>query len=362
MKTFKKIIISSGGTGGHVIPAINLGNFLIDKGYKCVLFIDKRGLKYSGLFRGEIYLINSSHMSGNLIYKIKSLFNLFIGFIKSLILLIKFRPNYFFSFGSYATLMPTSAILILKIFFKIDIFIHEQNSVIGRVNKLFLPFAKIFFSNFKTLKNLNTRYLKKKIHSGTPIYNQNKLIKNYDIKKIPGKIVIFIYGGSQGSIPLNNIFIKMLNKLDKGALDKIQIIIQSPKKMHIYLTNIFKDLNINYKVKEFYSNIEEILSFTDLAITRAGAGTINDLINYSVPSILIPLPNSANNHQFFNAKFIVDRNGAILLNEKNLDTNINSNIFMELINNQNKRGIMVVELKKIIIPNANEIILSNIYK
>ena len=76
----KKIIICSGGTGGHVIPSVNLGNFLIDKGYNCILILDKRGEKYSNFFKGKIYTINSAHLSGNILFKFKSILHLMTRF------------------------------------------------------------------------------------------------------------------------------------------------------------------------------------------------------------------------------------------------------------------------------------------
>ena len=79
----KRFLICSGGTGGHVIPAVNFGNFLIDRGYECSLILDKRGAKYSNGFKGKIFLIYSSHLSGNIFFKIKSIFFLFFGFSRA---------------------------------------------------------------------------------------------------------------------------------------------------------------------------------------------------------------------------------------------------------------------------------------
>jgi len=357
----KKIIICSGGTGGHVIPSVNLGNFLIDKGYNCILILDKRGEKYSNFFKGKIYTINSAHLSGNMFFKFKSILHLMIGFIQSLSIIFRFRPKNFISFGSYATLMPLFVILIFKTFTNIHIHIHEQNSVIGKVNSFFLPFAKNLFTNFFVIKNVNTKYLKKKIHVGLPSNNLN-LKKNFKVTKKHKKINIFIFGGSQGSVPLINKFTLMLKNLNTKSVSNIKLFVQAQKKMHIELITIFQNLNLDFELKEFFINIHEILSLTDLAISRAGAGTVNDLINYTIPSIIIPLPHSINNHQYYNAKYLFKKKATILLDENNFNVEINSNILEELINNIDKRNIMIGELKKINIPNANKIMLLNIKK
>ena len=150
----KKIVIFTGGTGGHVIPAVNFGNYVIDQGHQCVLFVDKRGSLYSNKFKGQIHIIKSSHFKGSILFKIKSLLKLLSSFIQCLFLIIKIKPNACLSFGSYAAFAPLFITILLKIFIKINIYIHEQNTVIGKVNLIFLPFADTFFTNFKFIINL----------------------------------------------------------------------------------------------------------------------------------------------------------------------------------------------------------------
>jgi len=250
-------------------------------------------------------------------------------------------------------------VLIFKVFTKINIHIHEQNSVIGKVNSFFLPFAKNLFTNFYIIKNVNKKYLKKKIYVGLPS-NDINFKKKIKVAKKHNKVNILIFGGSQGSIPLINKFILMLKSLDTKSVSNIKLFVQAQKKMHVELIAIFQNLNLEFELKEFFINIHEILSLTDLAISRAGAGAVNDLINYIIPSIIIPLPHSINNHQYYNAKYLFEKKATILLDENNFNIEINSNILEELINDIDKRNIMIGELKKINIPNANQIMLSSI--
>ena len=137
----KKILICTGGTGGHVIPAVNFGNFLINKGFECCLILDQRGNKFSKNFNGKIFIIRSSHLSGNIFYKFNSLIDLLIGFVQSLFFLNKIKPNICIGFGSYATFMPLTALFFYKLFKNINLYLHEQNSVVGKVNLFFLPFS-----------------------------------------------------------------------------------------------------------------------------------------------------------------------------------------------------------------------------
>ena len=356
-----RIIICTGGTGGHVIPAVNFGNFLIEKGYNCILMVDQRGKIFSNSFKGKIYIINSAHLSGNLLFKIKSILKLTLGFVESLFIIAKFKPKKFISFGSYATLMPLSVVIILKLLFKINIYIHEQNSVIGKVNSLFLQFTEVFFTNFNLTKKINKKYENKIFNVGLPSNNINYQIISKPLAHIK-ETVIFVYGGSQGSTPLINNVLLMLRKINLESTNKIYLYVQAQKKIHHKLHEVLKNLNLAYELKDFYNNIDEILSLTNLAITRAGAGTINDIIRHNIPSILIPLPHSINNHQYYNAKSLSDLMAAIIFDENDFDITKNSDILVDLINNHNERDAMRNRLSKINIPNANEKMLSAIRK
>ena len=137
-----KVLLITGGTGGHVIPAENLANFLSNHNINCNILLDPRGYKYLNNFNGKIHIINSSNLNGNLYNKLFGLINLFIGFVKSFFIILFYKPNIVISFGSYASFFPMLSCLLLKLFFKINIFIHEQNSVLGRTNSFFFIFCK----------------------------------------------------------------------------------------------------------------------------------------------------------------------------------------------------------------------------
>ena len=131
------IILITGGTGGHVIPAINFANYLLEKKIYCTVLVDKRGFKYINNFKGKIHIIKSSNLNGNFFLKFFGITNILFGFITSLFLIISIKPNKVISFGSYASFPPMFCCTILKLFYKLDIFIHEQNSVLGRTNRFF---------------------------------------------------------------------------------------------------------------------------------------------------------------------------------------------------------------------------------
>jgi len=356
MKKYNSILICTGGTGGHVIPAVNFGNYLIFKGYRCSLMLDKRGIKYAKDFKGNIISIQSSHLAGNFLFKAKSSFSLFIGLIQSIYYIAKIIPRHCISFGSYASFTPLLVSIFFKLIKKIDIHIHEQNSVMGKVNLFFLPYANNVFTNFEFTNNIKQEFQHKTYHVGLPYLLKNKILfDKLDINR--EKIIIFIYGGSQGSIPMLKCFLSMFNELTKKEIEKTQLIIQSPHQLALKVNTALTELNAEYQLKDYYNNIHEILKKTDLAITRAGAGTINDLISYQIPSILFPLPHSMNNHQIKNAEYLEKKQCAFIMHENSINKNKNLEILRNLINDFKKRATMKKALGNIRLPNANELML-----
>ena len=315
---------------------------------------DKRGIRYANNFKGNIISIKSSHLSGNLYFKIKSILNLIIGFVQSIYYISKLMPRHCISFGSYASFMPLLVSTVFKSIKKIDIHIHEQNSVMGKVNLFFLPYSNNIFTNFEHINNIKNKFYHKTYHVGLPSVLKKKILFNkLDTNK--QKITIFIYGGSQGSISIILCFLLMFNDFTSHEIKKIKLIIQSPHALsHKVKTNL-NNLNAEYELKEYYSDIHDILKKTDLAITRAGAGTINDLIVYQVPSIIFPLPHSMNNHQIRNAEYLAKKQCAIIMNENIFDKNKNIKILRNLIEDYKKRETMKKALNNILIPNANEL-------
>ena len=140
----KKFLLITGGTGGHVIPAVNFGNYLINKNIDCSIIVDKRGYKFIDNFNGQVYVISSSNLYGGIFQKILGIMLLFFGFIKSFFKIITIKPNKIISFGSYASFFPMLSCVLIKSLYKSNIYIHEQNSVLGKTNKFFF---KSFIKN-----------------------------------------------------------------------------------------------------------------------------------------------------------------------------------------------------------------------
>ena len=311
-----KILILTGGTGGHVIPAVNFFNYIKTNSNNVFLLSDNRGYQYiTNIDKKNIFKIYSSHLTGNITYKLLGLIKLLIGFLQSLIIFTKLRPKTIVSFGSYASFAPLICFIFFKFFFKTKLYLHEQNSLIGQTNKLFSKQANKIFVNFdKEYPSLHN-YKNKIFVVGLPQKKINEN-SNYKQRKKENNINFLIFAGSQGSLDVLNYFSKITNEIKKlPNTKKINFIVQCPMKMQNQIKILLTNNNFNFEIKTFFNNFEDILYKTNIALCRSGAGTINDLINYKIPAIILPLPSSKNNHQFENAK-ILSKIGCVILADK----------------------------------------------
>ncbi len=351
----KKVVIFTGGTGGHVNPGENFGKYLIKNKFNCTMICDYRGLKFIKDFDGKIIQISASHLSGNFFHNFIGIIKLFFGFFYSVFLIIKLKPDIAISFGSYASVCPSLAVCLMKFIRNIEYYIHEQNSIIGRSNSFFAKFANKIFVNYDINYKIDKHILSKIYVVGLP-QNINKYNINTLEKKHSVKFTIFIYGGSQGSFFIMNFLEQILKILDVDTLKDFYFVVQCPDEYKNKITKLLKNLPSKYLLKNYFYNIDEILSHSNLLVSRAGAGSIDDIIKYQIPSIIIPLSSSKDNHQEKNASILSKLNCILIVNEKKTEIS-NIKIFIKKIlkNYKNKK-----KFEKIIYKDANEIMFKMI--
>ena len=306
-----KVLILAGGTGGHVYPALSVAKEFKRNEFS-ISWIGKKDSLESTFSKSESFHFISLDTKGfkgkNLLGKIVSLIYLEINVIKSIFIIKKIKPDIVFSTGGYVTLAPALASLILSI----PLFIHEQNSVPGLVNRILNRFSKLTFEAFPDSFKKSS-----KIHTvGNPV--RSGIIKNPSTEaKKKEHFNILVLGGSQGSKQLNEIVLKAFkNKIipshwrlvhQTGDLDKSSVV------------DIYSKQSFSYEVVSYIEDIGRAYHESDLVVGRSGAMTVSEICCSSKPSILFPLPWAADNHQYFNAKFLEDKKASILL-DSSLDS------------------------------------------
>ena len=336
----KNIIIVTGGTGGHIYPAITFGKYLTKKYFKVTFITDKRGLANKNLSSLKPYLINVKGFAGKTVYqKIISISLIFISFLKSLIFLLNKKTDLVLGFGSYVQVPVILAAKILHI----KIILHEANLVLGNANKYLWNFAKVRAAAFNIINSSKHFAI-----VGMPVRNEIEILAKriYKSPKKSKKINILILGGSLGAQILSRNMCSQMCMLPENIKKRLHINHQVKEEDIIYISKKYKKNQISANVQLYFHEIHKQFKYTTLVICRAGASTIAENLVTGLPAIYIPLANSINNHQKHNAQMISRLNAGRMILENEISKNkflelliklFNSKILLEEISNNCKR-------------------------
>ncbi|MGD6858438.1 MAG: UDP-N-acetylglucosamine--N-acetylmuramyl-(pentapeptide) pyrophosphoryl-undecaprenol N-acetylglucosamine transferase [Enterobacteriaceae bacterium] len=303
----KKIIIVSGGTAGHIYPAIDIALYMLKKSWEVLIItsknrIEKRLFKEYNL---EIEYLSILFSKIKIIRYIYSLLNVILLSLRIKSIFKCWKPDVILGMGSYVSF----PILLLGKIFRIPITLHEQNKIVGKANYYL---SKITCKNFQAYSNT----IKNGITVGNPIRKNILKIKPLykRILKRKGLLRLLIVGGSQGSKILNKIVPKVAKKLKNKFIFWHQTGLSSKNcVIKKYLLNKVKVK----KVEEFIRNIFISYTWADIIICRAGAITVSELVSVKLPAIFIPFIHS-DNHQYLNIYDLLERNCVFVIKEKNL--------------------------------------------
>ena len=317
----KKVLISTGGSGGHVIPAITIYNHLKNT-CETLISTDQRGLAYLNK-NYNVVVINTPKLNNFFLLPFSFIKILFLT-VKSFFLLKDNNISTLISTGGYMSLPLCLAAKILGI----KIFLIEPNMVLGRANKFFLNFSKKLICYSKNLINLPSGN-NQKLTTIKPLIRKEYYELGTYLKK-DNLFTIIIIGGSQGA----KIFDELLNKsfVSIAKVVSLKIIHQTSDKNINFLRNFYSQNNIENKVFSFDHNINEILKQGDLCITRAGASSLAELSFLNIPFVAIPLPSSKDNHQYENAKYYKEKECCWIIDQKSFDDQKFEKFLLELIN------------------------------
>lgn len=340
-----KIFIVAGGTGGHVFPALAVYNKLNESSDKKATFItDSRGQRFLKLEINQKKLCIKASNAG-LIKKLTAIITLGVAFLQSIYLILTLRPNSIVGFGGY----PTFPMILAAFILRKKIYIHEQNSVLGKANKLGAKFAKKIFLSFEDTKQLNSEYEHKTILIGNPVRKEIERLYSEPYQNIRqgDKINILVIGGSQGSNIFNDVVPEAILKLPPEIKSRINIVQQVRKDSIDAVKKKYEEGNVSCKIAGFFDDIAKELKVAHLVICRSGASTIAELAVSGKPAIFVPLKNSAHNHQKINAEYLVDKDSALMLEEKEFDKGNLVKILEEFIVSDSKLQTYSANIRKL---------------
>ncbi len=334
----KKILIASGGSGGHIIPATVFYD-LLKNNFHTIISSDKRGINYLNKKKYNLKIINTPQIFNKKFYIMIKFIMVFILFIRSVFYLKKERINKIISTGGYAPI----PLCLASIFLKIDLFIYEPNLVIGKSNRFFLKKCKKIFIHSNKIQNFPKKF-RKKIVTLSPLARSEFYQKKKTISKL---FKILVIGGSQGAKIFDNIFHKIFFEISKKI--KLKVIHQTKKNNLNFLRNFYKKNKISNEVFIFKNNIFDSIRNCDLCITRSGASTLGELFILKVPFLTVPLPNSVDNHQYENGKYYLKKGCCWMIDENKISYNSLSKLIKKIIldrKNFNKKKSTLIRLNR----------------
>jgi UDP-N-acetylglucosamine--N-acetylmuramyl-(pentapeptide) pyrophosphoryl-undecaprenol N-acetylglucosamine transferase len=286
------IIFTGGGTGGHLVIAHSLAQIAKERGHK-VMFIgstsgqDRQWFGSSTLFNEVHFLETTGVVNKSGFGKFGALWKVFKALLTSRTLIRTFRADAVVSVGGFSA-APAALAAVAG---GVPLYIHEQNAVTGKLNRLLRPYAKRFFSSYEEGEN----------HCDYPVngrYFESARIRDSI------KTVIFL-GGSQGAKFINDLALEIAPWLQEGG---IHIIHQCGLKEEERVKDAYRALGIEAEVYGFTTQIAELCERSDFAVSRSGASTLWELCAAKIPAFYIPFPYAAADHQYHNARYIIDHN------------------------------------------------------
>ena len=362
-----KFIVSGGGTGGHIYPAIAIANELKSR------FPDAEFLFVGAQDKMEMqkvpqagYAIKGLWIAGlqrkltlqNLLFPVKLISSLW----KSRVIIKGFKPDVVIGTGGFAS----GPLLQMANSLNIPTVIQEQNSFPGITNKLLSKKANRICVAYENLERFFPK--DKMILTGNPVRQdlididskREEAIKYFNLDA--SKKTLLVLGGSLGARKVNQLIEKELPLFDSL---NVQIIWQCGKfyfdQYNKYNTNASQQSTTNIQVFAFIDRMDLVYAAADFVISRAGASSVSELSIVGKPVIFIPSPNVAEDHQTKNAKAIVDKNGALLLKENELDEKFNI-VFSDLVANENLQKQLSENIKKLAKIHATSDIVDEIVK
>jgi UDP-N-acetylglucosamine--N-acetylmuramyl-(pentapeptide) pyrophosphoryl-undecaprenol N-acetylglucosamine transferase len=331
----QRVLIAVGGTGGHVFPAVSLGRELAERGVEVIFvggglsnnkFFDKEQFKFREIKCGFLSTANPLQL-------LRGMLNVGQGMLEARKVLKEFQPDVVVGFGSFYTFPILSTAKLLSI----PIILHEQNAIPGRVNRLMSPYVACTAISMPDASKYLSGHV---VQVGMPLKLKTRFTKveaRQHYKLDPTAKTILIFGGSQGANAINQTMLKSLPDLKNCQVIHFTGNNEDTQRA----VEMYRGNKISSCVKDFETRMDCAWSAADLAITRSGASTIAEAIEYDVPLIMVPFAKAMDNHQEKNADFMIQTvGGGEKILEPHLRPDLLSKTIVELPHAQMKRSIM----------------------
>ncbi|MFC7498756.1 undecaprenyldiphospho-muramoylpentapeptide beta-N-acetylglucosaminyltransferase [Enterovirga sp. GCM10030262] len=305
-------VLAAGGTGGHMVPAHALAEELIARGHRAALVTDDRGARIPGLFDGvQVHILPAGRLGGGPIGWFRAGRNILAGRAMASRLYETFRPSAVIGFGGY----PALPALLAARKDGIATLVHEQNAVLGRVNRLLASRVDAIATSYPEVHRLSDSHADKVHLVGNPVRDEVLALRDQPFPALDenGIFRILVTGGSQGATILSSVVPDGLALLPEHFRRRLQVTQQCRAEDIEEVRARYASLGIPADLATYMPDLPERLAWSHLVIARAGASTIAELTAAGRPAILIPLPSATDDHQTYNAREMARNGGARMI-------------------------------------------------
>jgi UDP-N-acetylglucosamine--N-acetylmuramyl-(pentapeptide) pyrophosphoryl-undecaprenol N-acetylglucosamine transferase len=309
------IVLAAGGTGGHLFPAEALARELARRGHRLVLMTDRRGRQFTdGFPADEVHEIGAATIAaGGALARLLAPLRIVAGIAGAWRFLGAQRPAAVVGFGGYPAL-PAMAAAVLR---RIPTCIHEQNAVLGRVNRALAGRVTAIASSFPRLANIGARAAGRVSFTGNPVRDAVVTVSPtpYEQPSADGKFHLLVFGGSLGARIFADRIPAAIASLDAAARARLEVVQQTRTEDMDRVRAAYDAAGVSAELSPFFPDMAQRIGRAHLVIARAGAGTVAELAAIGRPALLVPLAIAMDDHQTANAALLVDAGAAWRLSE-----------------------------------------------
>ncbi|HST35820.1 MAG TPA: undecaprenyldiphospho-muramoylpentapeptide beta-N-acetylglucosaminyltransferase [Allosphingosinicella sp.] len=305
-------VLAAGGTGGHMIPAHALAEELLMRGHRVALITDDRGARIPGLFdKVQVHVLPAGRLSGGPVGWFRAGKSILTGRAMALRLYETFLPSAVVGFGGY----PAFPALLAARHEQIPTLLHEQNAVLGRVNRLMAGRVDAIATAYTEVQRLPAKAAEKVQLVGNPVREEILALRDQPFPPLgeDGIFRVLVTGGSQGATVLSEVVPEGLALLPEHFRRRLQVTQQCRAEDIEQVRARYAALGIPADLATYLPDLPERLAWSHLVIARAGASTIAELTAAGRPAILVPLPGATDDHQTFNAREMAKAGGARMI-------------------------------------------------
>ncbi|MGI9357030.1 MAG: undecaprenyldiphospho-muramoylpentapeptide beta-N-acetylglucosaminyltransferase [Rhizobiaceae bacterium] len=343
----KTVLLSAGGTGGHLFPAQALAQELKPRGWTIHLATDPRAEKYAADFGAdETHIIRSATFAGKSpVALAKTLSGLAIGYFASRRLISKVKPDVAVGFGGYPTVPP----LLAAIHKRVPSILHEQNAVLGRANKFLAPKVNVLATGFEMREGTQAHVV-----TGNPLRKIAHTAGRvpYNPPTAGGTLDFLIFGGSQGAQFFSQVICEAFDLLSPELRSRIELTMQTREEELERTRAALDTLGVKADLSPFFSDMPQRIAQSHLVMCRSGASSVSELALIGRPSILVPFPTALDDDQGANAAHLEAEGGAILIRQKDMSPQRLADLITDDLQKPEALAIQAANAKKVGVPDA----------